>query len=166
VLAASLKDRTAGDWQAAHCAMEQRSPSKRKLGRERRCGDETIQAPESGDTFCELLNAHKGTRRIELEQFRHFSCIAFRVSSPDLNQPDKNPSKSLADRISPKLYSEASKAVNVDFAWAPWFAFANDILISRCGNVFGQMTAKTSGLMPGRTNVSKCKDEGYEVKAK
>jgi multiple sugar transport system substrate-binding protein len=48
------------------------------------------------------------------------------LASPDLNQPDKNPSKFCGGQNVSEVYSQASNAVNADFAWAPWFAFVND----------------------------------------
>ena len=66
-----------------------------------------------------------------------------------------------------KLYSEASKAVNVDFAWAPWFAFANDNYNKQiAAMISGQVTAKQALDAWQDESLKNAKNEGYEVKGK
>jgi multiple sugar transport system substrate-binding protein len=60
-----------------------------------------------------------------------------------LHQPDKDPSKFFGGQDLVQLYYDASKAVSVDFAWAPWFAFVNDNFNKQIDALFsGKMTAK------------------------
>jgi ABC-type glycerol-3-phosphate transport system substrate-binding protein len=64
-----------------------------------------------------------------------------------------------------QLYSDASKAVSVDFAWAPWFAFANDNYNKQIDALFtGKMTPKQALDAWQDECLKNAKADGYDVK--
>ena len=66
-----------------------------------------------------------------------------------------------------EAYAEASKAVNVKFAWAPWFAFVNDNYNKQVSALLsGQATPKQALDAWQNESLKNAKADGYEVKAK
>jgi multiple sugar transport system substrate-binding protein len=89
------------------------------------------------------------------------------LASPDLNQPDKNPSKFCGGQNVAEIYSQASKAVNVDFAWAPWFAFVNDNFNKQIEALLGGKATPKPALDAWQNeSLKNAKGDGYEVIAK
>jgi multiple sugar transport system substrate-binding protein len=82
--------------------------------------------PKAAALFCIWLNTAKAPIVTNWNNFGLFPAAVAGLSSPDLNQPDKNPGKFCGGQDVAKVYAQASEAVNPDFAWAPWFAFVND----------------------------------------
>jgi multiple sugar transport system substrate-binding protein len=169
VLAASLKDRTEGDWKAAPLPQWSKGQPFKSGNWGGSCDAVTKQSkhPKAATLFVIWLNAHKGPVVSNWNNFGIFPASLSGVSSPELNQPDKNPSKFFGGQDLAKLYSEASKAVNVDFAWAPWFAFANDNYNKQiAAMISGQVTAKQALDAWQDESLKNAKNEGYEVKGK
>jgi multiple sugar transport system substrate-binding protein len=87
------------------------------------------------------------------------------LADPVLNAPDKNPSKFFGGQNLVQVYSDASKAVSVDFAWAPWFAFVNDNYNKQIDALFtGKMTPKQALDAWQNESLKNAKDDGYNVK--
>jgi hypothetical protein len=64
-----------------------------------------------------------------------------------------------------KVNSDAAKAINVDFAWAPWFAFANDNYNKHIAELLSGSTTVKQALDGWQNDCLKNgKDAGYEVK--
>src|SRR6516164_10834256 len=86
---------------------------------------------------------------------------------PDLHQPDKNPSKFFGGQNLVQVYSDASKAVSVDFAWSPWFAFVNDNFNKQVDALFsGKLTVKQALDAWQEESLKNAKDNGFDVKGK
>jgi multiple sugar transport system substrate-binding protein len=113
------------------------------------------------------LNTAKGPVLSNWNSYGIFPASLAGVTSPELNQPDKNPSKFCAGQNIAEIYSQASKAVNVDFAWAPWFAFVNDNFNKQIEALLsGKATAKQALDAWQAESLKNAKGDGYEVKAK
>ena len=64
-----------------------------------------------------------------------------------------------------QIYSDASKAVSVDFAWSPWFAFVNDNFNKQVDGLFaGKMTAKEALEAWQNESLKNARDNGFDVK--
>jgi multiple sugar transport system substrate-binding protein len=62
---------------------------------------------------------------------------------------------------------DASKAVNVDFEWSPWFAFVNDDYNKQiAGLIDGTLTAKQALDAWQADSLKNAAGDGYDVKGK
>lgn len=65
------------------------------------------------------------------------------------------------------MYSDASKAVSVDFAWSPWFAFVNDNFNKQVDALFsGKVTVQQALEAWQNESLKNAKDNGFEAKGK
>ncbi len=167
VSAASLIDKTAGDWRAAALPQWNKGEPLRSGNWGGSCDSVTKQSkhPKAATLFAIWLNAAKNPVVANWVQFGIFPASISGLADPDLNAPDKNPSKFFGGQNLVQLYSEASKAVSVDFAWAPWFAFANDNYNKQIDALFaGKMTPKQALDAWQNECLKNAKDDGYNVK--
>jgi multiple sugar transport system substrate-binding protein len=167
VLAASLNDKTAGDWQAAPLPQWSKDQPFRSGNWGGSCNAVTKQSkhPKAATLFAIWLNTHKTPVIGNWVNFGIFPASLSGLASPNLNDPAKNPSKFFGGQNLPQLYSDASKAINVDFAWAPWFAFANDDYNKQIADLFsGKATVKQALDAWQNDCLRNGKDAGYEVK--
>jgi multiple sugar transport system substrate-binding protein len=82
-----------------------------------------------------------------------------------LHDPDKNPSKFFGGQNLVEVYSDASKAVSVDFQWAPWFAFVNDNFNKQIdGMINGKLTPKQALDAWQDESLKNAKNDGYDVR--
>jgi multiple sugar transport system substrate-binding protein len=66
-----------------------------------------------------------------------------------------------------EVYSQASNAVDVDFAWAPWFAFVNDNFNKQIEALLGGHATPKQALDAWQNeSLKNAKGDGYEVKEK
>jgi multiple sugar transport system substrate-binding protein len=113
------------------------------------------------------LNAAKGPVLSNWTSYGIFPAAASGLASSDLNQSDKNPSKFCGGQNVAQVYSDASKAVNVDFAWSPWFAFANDDYNKQIAALIsGSITAKQALDAWQEDSLKNAAADGYDVKGK
>jgi multiple sugar transport system substrate-binding protein len=167
VTAASLIDKTAGDWRAAPLPQWAKGEALRSGNWGGSCDAVTKQSkhPKAATLFAIWLNAAKNPVVANWIQFGIFPVALSGLADPDLNAPDKNPSKFFGGQNLMQLYSDASKAVSVDFAWAPWFAFANDNFNKQIDALFsGKMTPKQALDAWQNECLKNAKDDGYNVK--
>jgi len=167
VTAASLIDKTAGDWRAAALPQWSKGEPLRSGNWGGSCDAVTKQSkhPKAATLFAIWLNAARSPVVANWVQFGIFPASISGLADPDLNAPDKNPSKFFGGQNLVQLYSEASKAVSVDFAWAPWFAFANDNYNKQIDALFaGKMTPKQALDAWQNECLKNAKDDGYNVK--
>jgi multiple sugar transport system substrate-binding protein len=62
------------------------------------------------------------------------------------------------------VYSQASKAVNADFAWSPWFAFVNDNYNKQIEALLGGKATPKQALDAWQNeSLKNAKGDGYEV---
>jgi hypothetical protein len=112
------------------------------------------------------LNTHKAPVISNWISTGIFPASISGLASPELNDPTKNPSKFGGGQNIAQVYSDAAKAINVEFAWAPWFAFANDNYNKHIADLLsGAGTVKQA--LDGWQNdcLKNGKDAGYDVKS-
>ena len=128
VLASSLKDKTSGEWRIAPLPQWTKDQAFRNGNWGGSCNVVLKQSkhPKAAALFSVWLNSTKAPIVTNWNSYGIFPAALAGLASPDLNQPDKNPGKFCGGQNVAEAYAEASKAVNVKFAWAPWFAFVND----------------------------------------
>ena len=169
VLAASLNDKTSGEWQIAPLPQWSKDQPFR-------CGNwggscdvvlKQSKYPKAATLFSIWLNAAKGPVLSNWNNYGIFPAALAGLASPDMNQPDKNPSKFCGGQNVAAVYTEASKAVNIDFPWAPWFAFVNDNFNKQAEAMFsGKMTAQQALDAWQSECLKNAQGDGYEVKGK
>src|ERR1700722_1320315 len=167
VNAASLIDKTAGDWRAAPLPQWSKGEPLHSGNWGGSCDAVTKQSkhPNAATLFAVWLNAAKNPVVANWIQFGIFPVALSGLADPDLNAPDKNPSKFFGGQNLMQIYSDASKAVSVDFAWAPWFAFANDNFNKQIDALFsGKLTPKQALDAWQNECLKNAKDDGYNVK--
>jgi multiple sugar transport system substrate-binding protein len=167
VNAASLIDKTAGEWRAAPLPQWSKGDPFRSGNWGGSCDAVTKQSkhPKAATLFSIWLNAAKNPVLANWIQFGIFPVAVSGLADPALNAPDKNPSKFYGGQNLVQVYSDASKAVSVDFAWAPWFAFANDNFNKQIDALFtGKMTPKQALDAWQNESLKNAKDDGYNVK--
>jgi multiple sugar transport system substrate-binding protein len=66
-----------------------------------------------------------------------------------------------------EVYAQSAKAVNVDFAWSPWFAFVNDNFNKHIEALLsGELTPKQALDAWQNDSLKNAKADGYEVREK
>lgn len=89
------------------------------------------------------------------------------LASPEMNQPDEEPSKFCGGQNVAEVYLQASKAVNPDFAWAPWFAFVNDNYNKQIESLLARKATPKQALDAWQNeSLKNAKSDGYKVKTK
>jgi hypothetical protein len=128
VLAAVLNDKISGEWRVAPLSQWGKDQPFRSGNWGGSCNVVPKQSKhlKAAILFSVWLNTAKEPVLSTWNNYGIFPAALAGVTSPDLNQPDKNPSKFCGEQNLAEVYYQASKAVNADFAWAPWFAFVND----------------------------------------
>jgi multiple sugar transport system substrate-binding protein len=167
VTAASLVDKTAGEWRAAPLPQWSKGDPLRSGNWGGSCDAVTKQSkhPKAATLFSIWLNAAKSPVIANWIQFGIFPVALSALADPDLNAPDKNPSKFFGGQNLVQVYSDASEAVSVDFAWAPCFAFVNDNYNKQIDALFtGKMTPKQALDAWQNESLKNAKDDGYNVK--
>jgi multiple sugar transport system substrate-binding protein len=167
VTAASLNDKTSGEWRGAPLPQWSKDQPLRSGNWGGSCDVVTKQSkhPVAATLFAVWLNAAKGPVVANWINFGIFPVALSGLADPDLHQPDKDPSKFFGGQNLVQLYYDASKAVSVDFAWAPWFAFVNDNFNKQIDALFsGKMTAKQALDAWQNECLKNAKDDGYQVK--
>jgi multiple sugar transport system substrate-binding protein len=167
VTAASLNDKTAGDWRAAPLPQWSKDQPFTSGNWGGSCDAVTKQSkyPNAATLFAVWLNTAKNPVLANWIQFGIFPASLSGLASPDLNAPDKNPSKFFGGQNLVQIYSDASKAVSVDFQWAPWFAFVNDNYNKQIdGMINGKLTPKQALDAWQNESLKNAKNDGYDVK--
>src|SRR5580692_8702026 len=169
VLAASLNDKTSGEWQVAPLPQWSKDQPFRAGNWGGSCDVVLKQTkhPKAAILFSVWLNTAKGPVMSNWNNYGIFPASVAGLASPDLNQPDKNPSKFCGGQNVAQIYSQASKAVNVDFAWAPWFAFVNDNYNKQIEALLGGKATPKQVLDAWQNeSLKNAKGDGYQVIAK
>ncbi|MEA3163358.1 MAG: multiple sugar transport system substrate-binding protein [Verrucomicrobiota bacterium] len=169
VLAASLNDKTSGDWQVAPLPQWAKDQSFHSGNWGGSCNVVPKQSKhlKAAVLFSVWLNSAKGPVMSNWNNYGIFPAALAGLASPDLNQPDKNPSKFCGGQNVADVYSQASKAVNADFAWSPWFAFVNDNYNKQIEALLGGKATPKQALDAWQNeSLKNAKGDGYEVIAK
>jgi multiple sugar transport system substrate-binding protein len=169
VLAQSLNDKTSGEWQVAPLPQWTKGQTFRSGNWGGSCDVVLKQSkyPKAATLFSIWLNAAKGPVINNWTSYGIFPASLSGLASPDLNQPDKNPSKFCAGQNVAQVYADASKAVNEEFPWSPWFAFVNDNYNKQIAALIaGTMTAKQALDAWQADSLKNATGDGYDVKGK
>lgn len=169
VTAASLNDKTSGEWRVTPLPQWTKDQPFRSGNWGGSCNAVTKQSkhPKAATLFAVWLNTAKGPVLSNWINYGIFPASLAGLASPDLNQPDKNPSKFCGGQNVAEVYAQASKAVNVDFAWSPWFAFVNDNFNKQFEALLsGNATPKQALDAWQNESLKNATGDGYEVKAK
>jgi len=169
VLAASLNDRTSGEWRVAPLPQWAKDQALRSGNWGGSCNVVPKQSKhlKAAVLFSVWLNTAKGPVLSNWNNYGIFPASLAGLASPDLHQPDKNPSKFCGGQNVAEVYVQASKAVNADFAWAPWFAFVNDNYNKQIESLIaGKATPRQALDAWQNESFKNAKGDGYEVKAK
>ena len=167
VIAASVKEKTAGDWRAAPLPQWTKGEQFRSgnWGGSSDAVPKESKHPKAATLFAVWLNTAKGPVISNWLDYGIFPASFSGLAAPDLHQPDKNPSKFFGGQNLVQVYSDASKAVSVDFAWSPWFAFVNDNFNKQVAALFdGKMTVKQALEAWQNESLKNAKDNGFDVK--
>jgi multiple sugar transport system substrate-binding protein len=169
VLAASLNDKTSGEWRVAPLPQWAKDQTFHSGNWGGSCNVVPKQSKhlKAAVLFSVWLNTAKGPIMSNWNSYGLFPTTLAGLASPDLNQPDKNPSKFCGGQNVSEVYSQASNAVNADFAWAPWFAFVNDNYNKQIEALLGREFTPKQALDAWQNECLKnAKGDGYEVIAK
>ena len=167
VLAASLNDRTSGEWRVAPLPQWGKDHPFRSGNWGGSCNVVLKQSknPKAAALFSVWLNTAKAPVLSNWNNYGIFPASLSGLSSPDLNQPDKNPSKFCGGQDVAGVYAEASKAVSSDFLWAPWFAFVNDNYNKHIDALFNGKATPKQALDAWQSECLKnAQGDGYDVK--
>lgn len=167
VTAASVHDKTSGDWRATPLPQWSKDAPFRSGNWGGSCDAVPKQSkyPKAATLFSVWLNTAKGPVLSNWIGYGIFPASLSGLASPELNQPDKNPSKFFGGQNLVQIYSDASKAVNVDFPWSPWFAFVNDNFNKQVDALFsGKLTVKQALDAWQEESLKNAKDNGFDVK--
>ena len=169
VLAASTKGEGSGDWQVAPLPQWTKGGTFHTGNWGGSCNAVLKQSkhPKAATLFAVWLNTNKAPVVGNWNNYGIFPASVSGLASPDLFQPEKDPSKFCAGQNVAAAYADASKAVDVNFAWSPWFAFANDNYNKQIsGMLNGQMSPKQALDAWQNETLKNAKADGYEVKTK
>ena len=169
VLAASVNDKTSGEWRVAPIPQWSKDQPFRSGNWGGSCDAVLKQSkhPKAATLFSVWLNSAKGPVISNWNNYGIFPAALSGLASPDMNQPDKNPSKFCGGQNVAEVYVEASKAVNVDFPWSPWFAFVNDNYNKQVAALIsGGMTSKQALDAWQNDSLKNAAGDGYDVKGK
>src|SRR6516165_9721777 len=167
VTAASMHEKTTGDWRAAPLPQWSKDAPFASGNWGGSCDAVPKQSkyPKAATLFSVWLNTAKGPVLSNWINYGIFPVSLASLASPDLNQPNKNPSKFCGGQNVAEVYVPASKAVNPDFAWSPWFAFVNDNFNKQVAALFtGKMTPKQALDAWQNESLKNAKNDGYDVK--
>ena len=167
VLAASLKDKTSGEWRVAPLPQWEKDKPFRSgnWGGSSNVVLKQSKYPKAATLFSVWLNTAQGPVLSNWNSYGIFPASLSGLASPDLNQPEKNPSKFCGGQNVAEVYAEASKAVNPDFLWVPWFAFVNDNYNKHIDALFdGKVSPKQALDAWQSESLKNAQGDGYEVK--
>ena len=169
VLASSTKGESSGEWQVAPLPQWTKGGTFRSGNWGGSCNAVLKQSkhPKAAALFAVWLNTNKNPIVGNWNNYGIFPASVSGLASSDLFQAEKNPSKFCGGQNVAAAYADASKAVNVEFAWAPWYAFANDNYNKQISAMInGQMSAKQALDAWQAETIKNAKADGYEVKGK
>jgi multiple sugar transport system substrate-binding protein len=169
VTAASVNNQGSGDWRVAPLPQWEKGQPFRSGNYGGSCNAVPKQSkhPKAATLFAVWLNTARGPVLGNWNNYGIFPASLSGLNSPDLNQPDKNPGKFCGGQNVADVYAQASKAVNVDFAWSPWFAFVNDNYNKQIDAlVTGKATPKQALDAWQNECLKNAKADGYDVRVK
>ncbi len=169
VTAASMNNKTSGEWRAAPLPQWNKDQPFRSgnWGGSADVVTKQSKHPKAATLFCIWLNAAKDPVVANWNNYGLFPASIAGLATPELNKSDRNPSKFFGGQNLVQVYADASKAVGVDFAWAPWFAFVNDNFNKQIAALFGGKISPRQALDAWQEeSLRNAKADGYDVKAK
>ncbi len=166
VTAASLNDRTSGEWRVAPLPQWNKGEFRSgNWGGSSNVVTKQSKYPKAATLFAIWLNTSETAVIANWNNYAIFPASIAGLASPALNQPDRNPSKFCGGQNVAEVFAQASKAVDVNFAWSPWFAFVNDNFNKQIDALFtGKATVKQALDAWQNESLKNAAANGFEVK--
>lgn len=165
--AGSMKDKSAGLWRAAPLPQWTAGSTIKSGNWGGSSNVVTTQSknPQEATLFALWLNLSSNAITANWNNGGLFPASSAGLSLPALNDKTKNPSKFFGGQNINAVYAQASKGVNVNFQWAPWFPFANDNFNKQIDLMIkGKLTPDQALDAWQAETLANAKKEGYTVK--
>ena len=165
--AGSLKDKSAGAWRVAPLPQWTAGGTVKSGNWGGSSNIVTTQSknPQEATLFALWLNLNSSAITANWNNGGLFPASAAGLGLPALADKTKNPSKFFGGQNINAVYAEASRGVNVNFQWAPWFPFANDNFNKQIDLMLKGKLTPDQALDAWQAEVlADAKKEGYTVK--
>ncbi len=165
--AGSLKDKSAGQWRAAALPQWTAGSSVKSGNWGGSSNVVTTQSkhPKEATLFALWLNLSSSAVAANWTNGGLFPASAQGLTLPVLHDKTKNPSKFFGGQDLSSVYAQASKGVNVNFQWAPWFPFADDNYTKQIDLMLkGKLTPDQALDAWQAETLAYAKKEGYTVR--
>ena len=165
--AGSLGDKSAGMWRVA--AIPQWTAGG-KIASGNWGGSSNVvttqsKNPEAATLFALWLNLSTPAVTADWNNGGLFPASDAGLSLPALADTSKNPSKFFGGQNISSVYATASRGVNVNFEWAPWFPFVNDNFSKQMDKMLkGQFTPEQALDAWQAESLAYAKQNGFTVK--
>ncbi len=165
--AGSMKDKSAGLWRAAALPQWTAGSTVKSGNWGGSSNIVTTQSknPKEATLFALWLNLSSSAISANWVNGGLFPASSAGLNLPVLHDKTKNPSKFFGSQDISAVYAQASKGVNVNFQWAPWFPFANDNYNKQIDLMLKGKLTPDQALDAWQAEVmADAKKEGYTVK--
>jgi multiple sugar transport system substrate-binding protein len=163
--AGTLKDQTAGDWRAEPLPQWGSSYVSGNWGGSSDAVLKSSQHPKAATLFTIWLNTNAQAMGDDWTNGGLFPADAAGLKLPVLHNSSTEPNKFFGGQDLAKVYSEASKAVNVNFLWAPWINFVlNNFAKQFNAMVNGKMTPAQALDAWQQDSLKYAQQQGFTVK--
>ncbi|GBF04383.1 sugar ABC transporter substrate-binding protein [Deinococcus aerius] len=165
--AGSLKDKSAGQWRAANLPQWTAGGTIRSGNWGGSSNVVTTQSKnkEAATLFALWLNLSQSAISNNWTNGGLFPASEAGLDLPVLHDKTKNPSKFFGGQDISSVYARASRGVNVNFQWAPWFPFVNDNFNKQMDLMLrGRLTPDQALDAWQRESLAEAKKQGYTVR--
>ena len=165
--AGSLKDKSAGQWRVADLPQWTAGG---KIASGNWGGSSNIvttqsKNKEAATLFALWLNLSQNAITANWNNGGLFPASDAGLGLPALADKTKNPSKFFGGQNISAVYADASRGVNVNFQWAPWFPFVNDNFNKQMDKMLkGQLTPDQALDAWQAESLAEAKKGGFTVK--
>lgn len=165
--AGSLKDKSAGLWRAANLPQWTAGGQIRSGNWGGSSSAVTTQSKnkEAATLFALWLNLSQQALTNNWIGGGLFPASEAGLDLPVLRDKTKNPSKFFGGQDISSVYARASRGVNVNFQWAPWFPFVNDNFNKQMDLMLrGKLTPDQALDAWQRESLAEARKQGYTVR--
>jgi multiple sugar transport system substrate-binding protein len=165
--AGSLKDKSAGLWRAAPMPQWTKSAAIKSGNWGGSSNVVTTQSknPEAAALFAVWLNTSSRAITDNWNNGGLFPAATGGLALPALDDKTKNPSKFFGGQNISAVYAQASRGVNVNFQWAPWFPKVNDNFNKHIDAMLkGRVTPDQALAAWQRESLAAARADGYTVR--
>ncbi|PTA69670.1 extracellular solute-binding protein [Deinococcus arcticus] len=165
--AGSLKNKSAGQWRAANLPQWTAGSTVRSGNWGGSSNVVTAQSKnkEAAMLFSLWLNLSQSAITNNWTNGGLFPASDAGLDLAVLKDKTKNPSKFFGGQDISSVYARASRGVNVNFQWAPWFPYANDNFNKQMDLMLkGRLTPDQALDAWQRETLAEAKKQGYDVR--